>query len=241
MEETIAQERGPELVPPSSPSADSAGPPEVEQKPADEIGELWSIHLEAKSVAREAKQALKDVRQRLSERLSEIKPLLARPGRSGQWSAWLKERGISRATADRLVRRHAAALPGNESTHEAISNPPVDSAEKLAKAQWPRFRKILNTDESVIQFLGSIAEISGVAHEWQEEGLMIFRAVPKAADQLSDSDSATDPVPQASDNGSGITEEPIEETAAALPASGLAAAAGDASGVQALQPGSGEE
>jgi len=214
MEETIAQERGPELVPPSSPGADCTGPPEVEQKPADEIGELWTIHLEAKSVAKETKQALKDIRQRLSERLYETKPLLAHPGRNGQWSTWLKERGISRATADRLVRRYAATLPGQESTEEPNSKSAEDSAEKLAKATWPRLEHVLITHEAVAQFLASIAEVSGVPHELREEGLLIFHAVPKAADQLSDSAPATDPIPQPSTEACAIAEQPATEVVA---------------------------
>jgi hypothetical protein len=95
----------------------------------------------------------------------------------------------------------------------------------LARVVWSRFRKVLTTDESVIQFIGCIAKISGVGHEQRAEGLVIFKPAPKAADELPGSVSAIDPAPQPSDEAPAITEEPREETAATPPAAGQVAAA----------------
>src|ERR1039458_5031353 len=155
-----------------------------EQRLADEIRQLWAVHVEAKTTVKNTRADLKAIRELLGERLYELKQLLARPGRNGQWSAWLKERKISRATADRLVQRYGANLPGNESPHEANSNPSEDSAEKLAKSVWLRFGKTLATDEVVIDFIRRIAELSGVGHEQRAEGLVIFKPVPTAAEEL---------------------------------------------------------
>ena len=209
MEDMIAQETGTEAV-----AATALPESEEERQLASEISELWATHLQAKTVAKKTKEELKVIRERLGERLYQMKQVLARPGRNGQWSGWLKERQISRATADRLVQQHAAALPGFESPHEAISNPPVDVAAKLAKVVWSRYKNVLATDELVVEFIASFAEISGVPHELCADGLMIFRPATKAVDELSGSASATDPAPQPADPAPTITEEPAAETAA---------------------------
>lgn len=200
---------------------------EEEQKLAEEIARLWEVHAQAKTSVKKTKAELKAIRERLSERLYEMKQLLARPGRNGQWSAWLKEHKISRASADRLVQRFAATLPGHESPHEAASSQPIGTAEELARGVWPSFRKVLSTHQAVVEFLGCIAEISGVPHEWREEGLVIFNPVPKAADELPGSASPTDHTCQPSDEAAAMTEEPAVETAAAPPATEQVAGAGD--------------
>ena len=123
MEDIITAERGTELVQAESSLADSVGPSEEEQRLADEIGQLWEGHAQAKTTVTKTKEELKAIRELLSERLYELKQLLARPGRCGQWSSWLKERKISRAApgpqseVDRAHTRQAlrsvtrAALP----------------------------------------------------------------------------------------------------------------------------------
>ena len=227
MEDIIAENTGTELVQASSSGADSVGPSEDEQRLADEIRQLWAVHVDAKTTVKKTKADLKAIRERLSERLYELKQLLARPGRNGQWSAWLKERKISRATADRLVQRYGANLPGYESPHEAISNPSEDTAEKLARVVWSRFRKVLSSEESVIHFIDCIADLSGVGHEQRAEGLLIFKPAPTAAEELPGSASATDPAPQPSDEVPAIAEEPREDTTATPTEVGLAVAAAE--------------
>ena len=227
MEDIITAERGTELVQAESSQADLLGPSEDEQRLADEIAQLWEVHAQAKNTVKKTKEELKAIRELLSERLYELKQLLARPGRCGQWSAWLKEPKISRATADRLVQRYGANLPGYESPHEAISNPSEDTAENLARVVWSRFRKVLTTEESVIQFIACIAEISGIGHEQRAEGLLIFKIAPKAAEELPATAAAMDLAPQPSDEVPAIAEEPRDETAAAPPELGLAVAAAE--------------
>jgi len=151
-----------------------------------------------------------------------MKSLLCRPdlGRASQWRGWLRQRGIPRSTADRLVARHAETLCADRETVPtgAASEPAIATAEKLATTVWPSLKKVLTTGESVVQFIGCIAAASGVAQEWREEGLMIFNLVVKAADELSGSASAPDLASQPSDDASGNTEEPAEEVATATPA-----------------------
>ena len=230
MEDIITAERGTEPVQAESSGAVKVGPSEDEQRLADVITQLWEVHAQAKNTVKQTKEELKAIRELLSERLYELKQLLARPGRCGQWSSWLKERKISRATADRLVQRYGANLPGYEPPHEAISNPSEEPAEKIAKEVWLRFRKLLATGEVVIEFIDRIAELAGIGHEQRAEGLVIFKPAPKAAEGLPATAPAIDPAPQPSDGASVITETPSDETAATHTEVGQAAVADAGSG-----------
>jgi hypothetical protein len=105
-----------------------------------------------------------------------MKRLLVTPGRNGKWSAWLKERKISRATADRLVIRYAQAFGLiNESTHEAIQPEPSEAEiGRLFAALWLRCEKTLTTDSSRYEFLRCYLYRSGLAHEWQNNGILVY-------------------------------------------------------------------
>ena len=199
----------------------------VEIQLTNQISSLWSEHNRLSADRKATAKDLRQIRAILAERLHEMKSLLSRPGRGGQWRSWLKERGINRSTADRLVARHGETLGienGNVPSG-AISNPSEDTAEKLAQSVWLRFRNTLATDEAVIQFIGCIAELAGVGHEQRAEGLLIFKPAPKAADELPGSAPASGPVQQPSDEASAITEEPRDDTAATPLEVGLAVAA----------------
>jgi hypothetical protein len=202
----------------------------TEARLAQEISELWSSHVRLSGTRRATSKELRQIRARLSERLHAMKSLLARPGRGGEWRGWLRERRIPRSTADRLVARYAETLGienGNAPTG-AIPDPPEDSAERLARSVWQRFRKILATDDSVFRFIGCMAEISGVGHEQRAEGLVIFNPVPKAADEVLASAPETGAAPQPSGEAPAAVEEPAAEVAATPTESGQAAAAADA-------------
>lgn len=218
MEGLIAQETGIEAVPTTA-MPDS----EEERRLADEIVELWAVHAKANGVVNKTRTELKAIRERLSGRLYEMKQLLARRGCGGQWSAWLKERKLSRATADRLVQRFAATLPGHESSHESI-----EDVEKLAKTVWQRVQKLLTSDEAVIAFITHIADLAGIACEGRQEGLLIFAAAEQAADELPGSASPIESAPELTGEVSATTDEPCEESVATLPATGQAAAAAEA-------------
>ena len=207
----------------------------IETQLTQEISDLWSDHVRLSANHKTTAKELRQIRASLAERLHAMKSLLSHPGRGGQWRGWLKQRGIPRSTADRLVARHAETLgsdnEGNVPTG-AISNSPEESAEQLAKSVWQRFRKVLATDECVIRFIGCIAEISGVAHEQRAEGLVILKPAPKAAAELPESASATDPAPQPSDGGDVSTEEPAAEAAATPTATGQTNAVAETSNGQ---------
>jgi hypothetical protein len=226
----------------------------TETRLTEEISSLWSEHTRLSADRKLTSKELRQVRARLAERLHEMKSLLARPGRGGEWRGWLRQHGIPRSSADRLVTRYSETLgSGNEGNvpSEAIPEPATPTAEKLAATVWSSsLRKVLVTGESVFQFLASIAQVSGIPHEQRAEGLMIFSPVPvpeaadeatasaPAADQASQppqggnavpaEDSAADRTSQTSDEAPAAIEVPAAEAAATPVAAGQAAAVADA-------------
>jgi hypothetical protein len=204
---------------------------EIETQLTEEISSLWSDHVRLSANHKTTAKELRQIRASLAERLAAMKSLLSRPGRLGQWRGWLRQQGIPRSTADRLVSRHAETLVGDNGNVPtgAISEPGEANAEKLARNVWLRFGKLLTTHESILRFIGCIVTASGVAHEQREEGLVIFNLVGKPADDLPGSVSVAQPVPQPSDEAPAITKEPRQETVATAMAAEDVAGIADAS------------
>src|ERR1700689_5369613 len=117
------------------------------------ITNLWSMHLNAKNAARATNEELRTLRAKLGEQLSEMKQILAKPGRGGQWSSFLMERGIPRATADRLVERHLRSLNLDENcVTEEVSEPTDEDVQKLFTSLWPKLRRTLRSRQSLDLF-----------------------------------------------------------------------------------------
>jgi len=210
----------------------------IETQLTQEISTLWTDHVQLSANHKATAKELRLLRARLAEKLYQMKSLLSRPGRGGQWRSWLRDRGINRSTADRLVARHAETLCNHEedAPSGAISEPAVMTAEKLARVVWSRFGKLLTTDESVIEFICCFAEVSGVGHEQRAEGLVIFKPVPKPAEGVAGSAVASGAVSKAPDEAPAATEEPALEAAAAPLAAVPAAAVADAGSGGVQQP-----
>ena len=83
---------------------------------------------------------------------------------------------------------------------------------------------MLRTHEAVLGFIGCIAKLSRVPHQWRADSLVIFKPVPKAAEDLTGSATPSGPVPQPSEEAPAVTEEPKDETAATPPEVGQTAA-----------------
>jgi hypothetical protein len=199
----------------------------IETQLTEEISTLWGNHVRLSADRKATSKELRQIRLSLAERLHAMKSLLSHPGRLGQWRGWLRQQGIPRSTADRLVSRHAETLVGENGNVPtgAISEPGEANADKLARNVWLRVGKLLTTHESILRFIGCIVTASGVAHEQREEGLVIFNLVGKPADDLPGSVSVAQPVPQPSDEAPAITKEPGEEIPATAAAAGQTAAA----------------
>jgi hypothetical protein len=126
----------------------------TESQLSEEIGELWSIHIQATSTINRTKAELRTIRLDLGARLCEMKKLLSRPGRNGQWSSWLQERGIARATADRLAKRYAETLgPDANRLTEAIPEATEEAVQKVFASVWPKLRRTLTTPSSLHHFI----------------------------------------------------------------------------------------
>ena len=234
MLETIQNAIIPEPEAEAQPNTTQPDGTAIENQLTEEISALWGTHVRLNADCKATAKELRRIRVSLAERLAAMKSLLSRPGRGGQWRGWLRERGIPRSTADRLVARHAETLcdhDGNVPTG-AIPEPARSTAKKLAETVWPSLKRVLTTGESVVEFIGCIAEISGLPFERRDIGLMIFYPVPEAADGLPGSAIAFPPAGPASppsDEASAITEEPAAETVMATPANEDVAGIADAS------------
>jgi hypothetical protein len=230
IQDVVAAEITVEAPPVSAQPDDGA----VETRLTQEISELWSSHVRLSGDRKATAKELRQVRARLAERLHAMKSLLARPGRGGEWRGWLRQHGIPRSSADRLVARYAETLGGDDGNvlSEAISEPATPTAENLATAVWSSsLREVLVNGETVFQFLASIAQISGIPHERRQEGLMIFNPVTRAADEATASAPAADPAPQPSIEASPTTGgRTVEATATPTEAGQPAEAAAEASG-----------
>jgi hypothetical protein len=120
----------------------------------DEIASLWSTHLSTKNAARATNEELRTIRAKLGEQLCRVKEMLAKPGRGGQWSSFLAERQIPRASADRLVARHLRSLdPTANCVTEPVSEPTEEEVRKLFASVWPKLRRTLRSQQNLDLFV----------------------------------------------------------------------------------------
>ena len=120
----------------------------------ESIASLWFAHGNAKSAARATKEELRILRTKLGEQLHEMKKMLVRPGRDGQWSGFLREHNIPRASADRLVERHLRSLNTDANLlTEPVSEPTEEAVQKLFASVWPKLRRTLRSRQSVDLFI----------------------------------------------------------------------------------------
>jgi len=153
-----------------------------------EIVQLWNIHSYYQQSRQELKKAA-PVRRQLAEQLFKLKTLLARPGCSGRWSAFLRENGIARATGDRLVTCHERSLhPAN-----CISDP-IQSieaqVEKLFRAVWPRIHKVLTNREALDLFIARL--VSSYQQSEAERSQAQTPAAFLSSDEARNGDSGED-------------------------------------------------
>ncbi len=78
-----------------------------------EVGRMWMEHQGVKRSLKASQAELKALRQRRGEALFHLKVLLAKPGRTGGWSKFLREKGIPRTSGDRLVAAYERSLHPN--------------------------------------------------------------------------------------------------------------------------------
>ena len=166
-----------------------------------------------------------------------MKHVLAKPGRNGQWSAFLRAEGIAKATADRLVKKHEETSgPQPSLVTEEVSDPTEADVERLFHSLIPKLRSQLTTAWSAYQFVLRVVGSFGLPCDMQADGILVLNpvgqssgAVPDAAaaGQAAGTASAPGAAPQPADEVPATTEEPAAETAAATPAAEALAGDGD--------------
>jgi hypothetical protein len=119
----------------------------------------------------------------LGELLFVMKHKLCRLGRRGGWSAWLKERRISRSTADRLVQEHAEfhGLSG-ELLHRDITEPLEGNVCLAAHRTADRLDNILKSSRSRMNFVKVLADLFGLTVDWEGEGVRLTIPPPVEED-----------------------------------------------------------
>lgn len=188
----------------------AAGIDLTEARLTSRISELWQVHIEAQSAIHKTRDGLKVIRIHLGRRLHELKAVLSRPGRGGEWSAFLASSGIPRSTADRLVRSHEGTLTcASENCSTGATDEPIDATvRRKAESLWPRLSRLLTTSESFEMFISDLrtaaektlvmdanakipAEAAHVAES--EEGEKLCERVLPTVSSLAATATAADP------------------------------------------------
>jgi hypothetical protein len=158
------------------------------------ITSLWSAHLNAKNAAKATKEELRIIRAKLGEQLSEMKQILAKPGRGGQWSSFLQERGIPRATADRLVGHYEQSInPDANRPSEAISEPTEEEVQRLFISVWPKLRRTLRSRRSLFLFIDLLTSHYESSEVGDREITVLAPAPPTICPASSDGGSFDEP------------------------------------------------
>jgi len=167
------------------------------------ITELWATRQHYSIEVKGERQCIRGLDRKLGQTMFQMKLKLAKPGRGGGWLSWLTERGISRATADRLVVRFARARGlYDQLPHEAIPDEPTEAEiGRLFANIWPRLERKLTTSSSRFQFLRCVIHRSGLTYDWQDSGIMIFEPGSEPVPAPTDHDDDTMPRGLAGDDG----------------------------------------
>jgi hypothetical protein len=164
----------------------------------NELGEaitnLWSAHVNAKNTARATNEELRALRAKLGEQLCRMKEVLVKPGCDGQWSGFLREHNIPRATADRLVARHQRSLnPNANRLSEQVAEPTEEEVQRLFTSVWPRLRRTLRSQQSVLFFAALLTSHFKGGEPTDQEIPTVMPAAATFDPPSSDGDSSVEP------------------------------------------------
>ena len=161
--------------------------PVVDEFVAGEIVNRW-FH-------REQSRRLKDMHEiemlkfdaELAELLFRRKQTLCRPGRSGEWSLWLRQKKISRSTADRLVAQYSESHGlSDELRHRQIVQPLEGNVSLAASRVYKRLKNMLSTPWSRMVFLRCLADRLGLGVDLELNGSVRLYMPPPASDEDKD-------------------------------------------------------
>jgi hypothetical protein len=168
-----------------TPQGDS--PLQDESVLTDQIVQLWQVHGDYQTSMKHETEKFRALRNELGKLLHQMKELLARPGRNGQWSAWLKEQALPRATADRLALKYERSLhPHANCLIESISEPTEEEIQKFLFKVLPKLRRVLRTPQSVYRFVDLLTlSCDGTGRRVTDEGLLVLK--PSHSEVFSES------------------------------------------------------
>ena len=158
-------------------SESDSAPVQIEALLTADIARLWANHVQVRSAARRTKEELRDLRNKLGEKLCELKKVLAVPGRAGRWSAFLKEQRLPRTTSDRLISKHAQAngLGVDNCTSGAITQD-ATGRELALKRVLAKLTPILTADQAAVcDFAQELAKACGVRCKQTADGVLVYR------------------------------------------------------------------
>ena len=94
----------------------------------------------------------------LARELYGFKARLVGSGRSGKWSAFLRDIDIPRATADRYVQRWECSLAqvGGNRLSEPISPPTPEEIDRMVNRIKPKLLRVLTTADAIEQFMTAL-------------------------------------------------------------------------------------
>jgi hypothetical protein len=126
---------------------------------AKEISRLWSSHVLRTHMIRKTRKELTDYRNKLAERLSQYKDLLARTGRDGKWMEFLRDVDIPRTTADRCIAKWklSQAPKSLNRTTGAICEPSKQTIAEMVKKVKVKVEPVLTSPESIAAFITELA------------------------------------------------------------------------------------
>ena len=161
--DTVTQVTDDQCIPcqPDLPHADLAAPRE-EEPIASDIALNWKAYRNLQRSVKKSHKKLPNLGKSLGESMYRLKLLLAKPGCTGNWSAFLRENEVSRTTADRLIGAYERSLnPGANCTVGAIQPLTQDAVHKLCVGVWSHSKKKLTSYESVYWFFCEMAGVPG--------------------------------------------------------------------------------
>lgn len=155
--------------------AQAESPSQDESVLTDQIVQLWQVHCDYQTSIKHKTQEFRSLRAELGKQLAEMKQVLVKPGRNGQWSAFLKEHQIPRATADRLVQKYERSLhPHANCLSEQLTEPSEEEIHKLFFKVFPKLRRVLRTPQSLYRFVDLLTlSCDGTGRRVTEEGILV--------------------------------------------------------------------
>ena len=160
-----------------------SGDLEDERHLTEEIDRLWEARQSYDGSIRSQRTAMRSLDKTLAEMLYAMKTVLSKPGRSGGWSEFLRDRKFPRATADRWINRYQQTLGDDNCLNEAVTEPTEEDVQKVFTRVWPKLRCKLPTTKSVYWFVSNLAAASGIGHEFRDGGIFMLETLSENAEE----------------------------------------------------------